>query len=116
MDPTPNVITLQMIETAVTAICALIVAFRPGSLTDDQRNAILGAIAAAYVIIIAVTEMVRQRVQKAALAIKRAAFHYGVEQGQTRHAGLGGVLDAPVTPTFDQLAIYANEHPEEVSV
>jgi mannitol-specific phosphotransferase system IIBC component len=83
MDPTPNVITLQMIETAVTAICALIVAFRPGSLTDDQRNAILGAIAAAYVIVIAATEMVRRSfIRTSARSLRR-------ERSSRRHGGSG---------------------------
>lgn len=103
------VLTLQMVETLVMALFAVIVAFRPGALTDGQQHAIWGLIAAAYVVIVALTEMARRKTVslRTARTIKTAAYQLG------RSGGSGAFFVSAgedVEPTLAQVETYARQY------
>jgi hypothetical protein len=111
MQTSQPVVSLAMLEAFVGAVCFAIVAFHPfgWTITDDQRNAILGLITTGYVIVVAVTLGVKPMVEAATRRYVKATWavaHGGVVEGRG--------AAAPAVPSMATLNAYVDTHRAEL--
>lgn len=111
MDENP-ILGAQIVETAVAAGIGVVAAFKPGSITDEQRTAILTAVGAFWLLGLAILQAVKPKVVSLSRArdIKSAAWRMGREEGVGPIVGLGGATDTAIEPTLAQVETYARRN------